>query len=46
MDEYYIPIDWQDGNGESVEIGYLDPKGKVCKETLDLVSPIWLSETH
>ena len=26
MDENYIPINWQDGSGESVEIGYLNPK--------------------
>lgn len=25
-----VPIDWQDGNGESVEIGYFNPNGQQC----------------
>ena len=30
MDEDYMPMDWQDGTGESVEIGYLNRNGQQC----------------
>ena len=30
MDEDFIAIDWQDGSGESVEIGYFNPDGQQC----------------
>ncbi len=30
MEEDYIPVNWQDGAGESVEIGYLNRNGQQC----------------
>lgn len=30
MNEIDIQIDWQDGSGETVEIGYLNPNGQQC----------------
>jgi hypothetical protein len=30
MDKVDIHIEWQEGNGESVEIGYLNPNGQQC----------------
>jgi len=30
MKETDIQIQWQDGNGESVEIGYFNPNGQQC----------------
>jgi hypothetical protein len=31
MDKADIHIEWQEGNGESVEIGYLNPSQKYLK---------------
>lgn len=30
MNETDIQIEWQDGSGETVEIGYLNPNGQQC----------------
>ncbi|MCF8137898.1 MAG: hypothetical protein K9K63_11370 [Desulfotignum sp.] len=30
MNETDIPIEWLDGSGETVEIGYLNPNGQQC----------------
>ena len=30
MNENDFQIEWQDGDGESVEIGYLNPNGQQC----------------
>ena len=30
MSETDIPVKWQDGSGESVEIGFLNPNGQQC----------------
>ncbi|WP_160166942.1 hypothetical protein [Desulfotignum phosphitoxidans] len=30
MNKTDIPIEWRDGSGETVEIGYLNPNGQQC----------------
>jgi hypothetical protein len=30
MNDIDMPIQWQEGSGESVEIGYLNPNGQQC----------------
>ena len=30
MDEDYMPINWQEGTGESTEMGYLNRNGQQC----------------